>query len=181
MGVPVDPEVKVTRAVPWGNGDGADCGAWALSPFQPAGRKGMVRLGFLFVGFQAAGTLGRVILGRAGRVCISGQDVMVRAAVRRIDSYSTHADQGGLLEWIAACAPVRGTLFLVHGEDGALAAMRDLVTTPVPDAQVCIPEIGERWELPAGAAARRLETGREDVAHALGHDWQNQYATPLRA
>jgi metallo-beta-lactamase family protein len=130
----------------------------------------------LFVGFQAAGTLGRVILDGAGRVRISGQDVMVRAAVRRIDSYSAHADQSELLDWIAARAPVRGTLFLVHGEDGALATMRDLAATRAPDAQACIPEIGERWELPPGAPARRLETGREDVAHALGQDWQNQYA-----
>ncbi|WP_395336678.1 MBL fold metallo-hydrolase [Novosphingobium sp. BL-8H] len=130
----------------------------------------------MFVGFQAAGTLGRVILDGASRVRISGQDVMVRAAVRRIDSYSAHADQGELLDWITARAPVHGTLFLVHGEDSALTTMRELAATRVPDARICIPEIGERWELSAGVPACRLETGREDVVHALGQDWQNHYA-----
>ena len=30
--------------------------------------------------------------------------------------------------------------------------------------------------MPPGAPARRLRTGRTDLAQALGHDWQNAYA-----
>lgn len=130
----------------------------------------------LFVGFQAAGSLGRVILDGAQRVRISGQDVRVRAAIRRIDSYSAHADQAELLDWIAARAPIRGSLFLVHGEDGALEAMRQLAQPRAPDAAMVVPEIGESWELPAAAPARRIRTGRTDLAAATGSDWQNAYA-----
>ena len=130
----------------------------------------------LFVGYQAAGTLGRVILDGAQRVRISGQDVRVRAAIRRIDSYSAHADQGELLDWVAARAPIHGSLFLVHGEGGALEAMRMLAQPRAPDATMVVPEIGETWELPPGAPARRTRTGRTDLAATAGGDWQNAYA-----
>ncbi|MFM5954786.1 MAG: MBL fold metallo-hydrolase [Novosphingobium sp.] len=130
----------------------------------------------LFVGYQAQGSLGRVILEGAGRVRISGQDVMVRAQIRRIDSYSAHADQGELLDWIAARAPVAGTLFLDHGEQQALETLRDLAAGRLGTTPVTLPKIGELYALPPGAPARRLRTGRTDLGDALGRDWQNSYA-----
>lgn len=130
----------------------------------------------LFVGYQAAGTLGRIILDGAERVRISGQDVRVRATVRRIDSYSAHADQAELLDWIAARTPVQGSLFLVHGEDRSLETMRTLAQGRIGETDVVVPEIGERWELPAGAPARRTRSGRADIAGLEGRDWQNDYA-----
>lgn len=130
----------------------------------------------LFVGYQAAGSLGRVILEGAGRVRISGQDVMVRAAIRRIDSYSAHADQRELLDWIAERGPVTGNLFLVHGESEALASLGKLAAERVPGIRVTIPEIGESYDLPPAAPARRTKTGRSDLTAALGRDWQNSYA-----
>lgn len=128
----------------------------------------------LFVGFQSQGTLGRTILDGARRVRISGRDVAVRAQVRRIDSYSAHADRTELLAWMKARQPVRGSLFLNHGEAGAIEALRKDAGQFLPS--VIVPEIGERYELPAGAPARRIATGRPDLAHALSRDWQNDYA-----
>lgn len=130
----------------------------------------------LFVGYQAAGTLGRVILEGAERVRISGEDVIVRAAIRRIDSYSAHADQGELLAWIGERAPIAGSLFLIHGEEPALEALRALTAERLGTTQVVLPEIGESYALPRGAPARRIRTGRTDLSQALGHDWQNAYA-----
>ena len=130
----------------------------------------------LFVGYQAQGSLGRVILEGAGRVRISGQDVMVRAQIRRIDSYSAHADQAELLDWIAARAPLAGTLFLDHGEQPALETLRRLAGERLPQTPVALPEIGELYALPPGAPARRLRTGRAELRDVLEHDWQNAYA-----
>lgn len=130
----------------------------------------------LFVGFQAAGTLGRVILEGANRVRISGQDVMVRATIRRIDSYSAHADQAELLDWIAARAPIAGNLFLIHGETGALDELSRLARQHQPDLRVTLPEIGESYALSPATPAKRLRTGRTDLSEALGRDWQNSYA-----
>jgi len=128
----------------------------------------------LFVGFQAQGTLGRTILEGARRVRISGRDVAVRATIRRIDSYSAHADRTELLAWIEARRPVLGSLFLTHGEDGAIDALKKDAEAFLPS--VIAPEIGERYALPANAPARRLATGRADIRSTVSRDWQNDYA-----
>ncbi|WP_066559673.1 MBL fold metallo-hydrolase RNA specificity domain-containing protein [Croceicoccus bisphenolivorans] len=130
----------------------------------------------LFVGFQARGSLGRVILEGAKTVRISGTDVRVRAQIRRIDHYSAHADQGGLVDWIGARMPVSGTVFLDHGEPEGTEALRRELQRKVPDAHVRIPAIGETYGLAAGAKAKRLATGRTDIQQAIGADWQNDYA-----
>lgn len=128
----------------------------------------------LFVGYQAAGTLGRTILDGAPRVRISGEDVAVRLQVRQIDSYSAHADRGELLAWIRARKPVAGTLFLTHGEEGALQSLEAALQKEM--GSIRVPEIGEVYELPNGEPAMRLRTGREDVRAVLRRDWQNDYA-----
>ena len=107
---------------------------------------------------------------------ISGRDVDVRAQVRRIDSYSAHADQGELLEWIEARGPIAGSLFLDHGESGAIEELRRLAQARSLASPVVVPEIGERYELLPGKPARRVATGRPERQRAIGRDWQNDYA-----
>ena len=138
----------------------------------------------LFVGYQAQGTLGQVILGGAQRVRISGRDIKVRAHIRSIPAYSAHADQTELLEWIDNRCPISGSLFLDHGEARALETLRGELERQHPELSVRVPEIGESYSLPPGEPAKRLNTGRTDLAGALGQDWQNSYAdfaTSLKA
>lgn len=130
----------------------------------------------LFVGFQAAGTLGRTLLDGAERVRISGRDVAVRAQIRRIDSYSAHADQDDLRAWVKAREPIAGSLFLSHGEAGSIEALRRLMQADGVAQSVVAPQIGERYALPQGGAAKRLTTGRIDLHPQVARDWQNDYA-----
>jgi metallo-beta-lactamase family protein len=128
----------------------------------------------LFVGFQTQGSLGRTILEGAARVRISGRDVAVRSQIRRIDSYSAHADRTELLDWIRERRPISGSVFLSHGEQAAVETLRKELENEFPSV---IPlQIGECFELPKGAAAKRLQTGRSDIAAFVGRDWQNSYA-----
>lgn len=76
--------------------------------------------GILFVGYQAAGTLGRRIVDGADRVRIFGEEIRVAARVWTTNGFSSHADQPILLDWIRQAAPKH--LFLVHGEDDVLDA-----------------------------------------------------------
>jgi metallo-beta-lactamase family protein len=130
----------------------------------------------LFVGYQAQGSLGRVILEGAERVRISGSDVIVRAQIRRIDHYSAHADQGELLDWIAQRGPISGNLFLDHGEPEGMETLRRELQRRDPALAVRLPQIGESYGLAAGQPARRIATGRLDAQQAIGRDWQNAYA-----
>lgn len=130
----------------------------------------------LFVGFQALGSLGRVILDGAKRVRLSGKDINVRANIRRIETYSAHADRDELAAWIRGRLPIRGGLFLDHGESEAIAALQALVGKEAPGLAIVAPQIGEAFALAAGAVPKRIETGRVDLAAIAGEDWQNDYA-----
>ena len=130
----------------------------------------------LFVGFQAAGTLGRVILDGAARVRISGEDITVRARIRQIDTYSAHADHNELVRWIQARMPITGSLFLSHGEEAPIHDLSEAVQAAAPALNILAPRIGEAYALAPATPAKRTRTGRIDMAHATGTDWQNDYA-----
>ncbi len=70
----------------------------------------------LFVGYQSPGTLGRKLLGRPKFASIHGHKVKVRAHITSIDSFSSHADQKGLLNWLGNFKN-KPIIFLTHGED----------------------------------------------------------------
>ena len=100
----------------------------------------------LFVGFQAAGSLGRRILEGARDVRIHGESVTVRADVRQVPALSAHADQDGLVEWVGGLRKPPRAVFLVHGEpksrDALSAALRSKYGWTVAR-----PEEGEAVEL----------------------------------
>ena len=101
---------------------------------------------------------------------------MVRAQIRRIESYSAHADQTELLAWLRERGPIAGSLLLDHGETGAIEELRRLAQSQCLAPSIVVPEIGEVYELNAGKAARRVKTGRPELQQAIGRDWQNNYA-----
>ncbi|MGB5395532.1 MAG: MBL fold metallo-hydrolase [Gammaproteobacteria bacterium] len=69
----------------------------------------------VFVGFQARGTLGRILVDGAKRVNIMGEKIAVNAQVHTLGGFSAHAGQQQLLNW-ADHFKSRPKLYLVHGE-----------------------------------------------------------------
>jgi len=76
----------------------------------------------LFVGYQADGTLGRLLVNGVKRVKLFGADIPVRAQIHTVGGLSAHADQQGLLDWYGA-SPNHPPVALVHGENPARAAL----------------------------------------------------------
>jgi metallo-beta-lactamase family protein len=72
----------------------------------------------IFVGYQADGTLGRILVNGVKHVKLFGQDMPVKAQIHTVGGLSAHADQQGLLDWYGA-SPNHPPVALVHGENPA--------------------------------------------------------------
>jgi metallo-beta-lactamase family protein len=77
----------------------------------------------LIVGFQARGTPGRALVDGAKQIRLFGEEKNVAATVHTIGGLSAHADQQGLLDWYGNFKG-RPPLYLVHGEEEAMAALK---------------------------------------------------------
>lgn len=81
----------------------------------------------LFVGFQATGTLGGIILGGATEVKLFGETIQVQAEIRKLSGVSGHADREGLLKWIQSFEKKPERVFVVHGEDQVCNLFTDYI------------------------------------------------------
>lgn len=70
----------------------------------------------IFVGYQAAGTLGRRIVDGEKEVEIYGETVKVNSKIYTINGFSAHADQQEILDWVS---PVdkNTKVVITHGEE----------------------------------------------------------------
>jgi len=70
----------------------------------------------VFVGYQAVGTLGRLILDGAKTVRIHGNQYPVRARITQIQGFSAHADRDELINWLSSLKVNPRRIFITHGE-----------------------------------------------------------------
>ncbi len=70
----------------------------------------------VFVGYQAEGTLGRMIVEGAKSVMLFGEEIHVNAEIYNLEGFSGHADRDGLISWLAGFREKPSEIFLVHGE-----------------------------------------------------------------
>lgn len=134
----------------------------------------------LFVGYQAQGSLGRVLQDGAALVRIQGEDVRVRARIRSLDLYSGHADGPELKTWLTERLPVRCGVFLVHGEDVPLKTLQASLKGTVPGDHVIIPELDDIYELSGDKAVQVDKHERRLEPAVVGRqDWSNDYSKLL--
>lgn len=82
----------------------------------------------LFVGYQANGTLGRIIYDGASSVKIFNETIDVKAEIALLAGVSGHADQKGLLDWISHFDHKPEYIFVNHGDDASCSGFADTVT-----------------------------------------------------
>ncbi len=102
----------------------------------------------LFVGYQAAGTRGRLLTDGAKEIKLLGRVYAVAAHVERIDSMSAHADSAEIMRWLSGFSRAPRTTYLVHGEPAAAQALAARITAE-RQWLVHIAAHLERVELPA--------------------------------
>jgi metallo-beta-lactamase family protein len=100
----------------------------------------------VFVGFQAAGTLGRRIVDGAKRVRLFGDEYPVRARVFTIGGMSAHADRSALLGWLSHFRRPPGQTWVVHGEAIPAQSLCDAVNAR-PGWRAAVPAPGQTAQL----------------------------------
>jgi metallo-beta-lactamase family protein len=77
-----------------------------------------------------------------------GETISVKAAIRRIEDYSGHADGPELVQWVKERLPIGRSIFLTHGEEeGQRALAEDLADLGMPHECVVIPSLDSVYEL----------------------------------
>lgn len=128
----------------------------------------------VFVGYQAEGTLGRILLDGKRQVKILGEEIQVRAQIYDIEGFSGHADQNVLLDWINKFQKKPKKIFVVHGEEGPATALSALIKH-LYKIETIIPKIGDRFSIAKDEV--ELTKGIEIVPDMLREDIENELKT----
>ncbi len=100
----------------------------------------------LFVGYQAQGSLGRRIQDGERNVRIFDEDIQVNCKIYSVTSYSAHADQRQLLNWLYDARKNLKKVFVVQGEETS----SNILASKIRDEMAIhayVPEIGEEFVL----------------------------------
>lgn len=102
----------------------------------------------IFVGYQAAGTLGRRLVDGAKKVRIFGEEITVDARIEMIEGFSGHADKNGLMDWVKHFTKKPKNIFIVHGEEEAMNEFSGMLRTEL-GLDTVIPDRGEAFMVTA--------------------------------
>ena len=79
----------------------------------------------IIAGFQAEGTLGRLLIdGNKKYIKILGAEIHIAAKIHTLGALSAHADQSQLLEWAHHFKNPKPRLYLIHGEKTACLSLQ---------------------------------------------------------
>jgi metallo-beta-lactamase family protein len=100
----------------------------------------------VFVGYQAAGTLGRRVADGEKQVKVLGQWIPVRCRIEKIGGFSAHADWKEVLRWLEGMPSAPRRVFVTHGEPEAADAMAGHLRDQF-GWSIEVPQYGEKFEL----------------------------------
>lgn len=100
----------------------------------------------VFVGYQANGTLGRILKDGAKSVKLLGETIAVLSEIYSVEGFSGHIDQPGILEWLQGFKKKPKKVFLVHGEEDSLNTLSKLIEEKL-DMSTIIPNMGYIFQI----------------------------------
>jgi metallo-beta-lactamase family protein len=101
----------------------------------------------IFAGYAAKETLARKIMDGAESINIYGEPYNVKAQIKKMDYFSAHADQNGLLNYVAGSTTDKlKDIFIVHGEPEESLPLQEKILGK-GYKKVHYPKTGEEFEL----------------------------------
>lgn len=134
----------------------------------------------LFVGYQAAGSLGRRLVDGIKRVRILGEEVAVKAQIQMLDGFSAHADANQIMDWLSTIRDPRpAKIFIVHGEGQAQEALKGRIQKEL-GTEVYIPFRGDMVRItgrassiiPSHIPAVSIEMEMEEILRDFDADYR---------
>lgn len=124
----------------------------------------------IIVGYQAEGSTGRKLVEGAKKVSLLGEEIKVEASIYSLQGFSAHADRTMLLNWIGHFKKFPKKIFLVHGEEKAITALKSEIENKW-QANVHVPDLGDSVELYAAdtkfndSPVKEYEQRHEELLH----------------
>ena len=100
----------------------------------------------LFVGFQAGGTRGDLMVRGAKEIKIHGELWPIEAEVINLETLSAHADADEVLNWIRKLEQQPQRIFITHGEPTAADALKKRIESELGILAI-VPQFGQEFEL----------------------------------
>lgn len=100
----------------------------------------------LLAGYQAAGSLGRILQDGAKTVNIMGATIPVNAKIENIRGYSAHKDSDNLLEFVAHSADTLKKVFVTMGEPKSSLFLTQRIRDYL-GVDAIAPSVGAEYEL----------------------------------
>lgn len=120
----------------------------------------------LFVGYQAVGSLGRLLVDGADEVKLFGEKVAVKAEIAQMNGLSGHADKDGLQAWIDHFEPKPKFVFVNHGDDEVAAGWAQHLNDQGYQAEA--PYNGAVYELAGGKVTCFAKGNTQPIAKNSG-------------
>ena len=96
----------------------------------------------IFAGYQAEGSLGRLLTDGAKKVRIMGEEISVAATIYNMKGFSAHSDKNQMLALFKGMQKQPRAYFIVHGEYDAQTAFADMLRNEM-GATTFIPNFGD--------------------------------------
>ena len=106
----------------------------------------------LFVGYQAVGTLGRLLVDGLKKVKLFNEDIEVNAQIDALPGVSGHADKDGLIAWLRGFGQKPELVFVNHGDPEAADAFVTCLNQELgyraaaPYSGSCFDLLSGQWE-----------------------------------
>ncbi len=129
----------------------------------------------LFVGYQSAGTLGRLIIDGEPTVRLFGEEIKVNAQIEQLAGISGHADRDMLINWLDGFEKKPKTVFVNHGDDEVCDEFAMLINQKL-HIYATAPYNGGEYDLISGVC---LEAGNRKRIVKQPYDKNKKRETPV--